>query len=693
MEEGTLLKSQIVNSKVFKLFLSGLFFLSFFGSVAAQNIEKNWQFSSIETLDGTSLFPINSEKDHLNLENGTFSYSLEAKDNLEASGDYMLQNKLLVLFYSQPKDTLRRYRITELTDTTLVFTENNVRYSYIGSTQNTTDLRDSKIDYWQLLSHRVYDKYPGQVIDSVDFIKGKEFILLESNGAYKATLNNSFSQGYWLQNNDLVVFKQKVPVAVDIYYDLIAKDDHSLELRNGNDVFSFVSEGHPNYFIAPPTDVKIIPSQGISWNSVWRGALGMFSLIFIAFLFSANRKGINWRTVGIGLTFQMIIAIGVLKVSFIQSIFEGLGQIFVSVLDFTRSGSEFLFSGVMDINSYGFIFAFQVLPTIIFFSALTSVLFYLGIIQKIVKAFGWLLTKLLSISGAESLSVAGNIFLGQTEAPLLIKAYLEKMNKSEMLLVMIGGMATVAGAVLAAYIGFLGGDDPALRLVFAKHLLAASVMAAPGAIVISKILYPQTEEINTDIKVSTEKIGSNLLDAIANGTTEGLKLAVNVGAMLLVFVAFIAMFNGILGWIGDVTSFNDWMAANTDYPALSLEAVLGTVFAPLMWLIGVAKEDMMMMGQLLGIKLVASEFVGYIQLADLKNPANALHLNYQKSIIMATYMLCGFANFASIGIQIGGIGSLAPGQRKVLSKFGMRALLGGSIASLISATIAGIIIG
>jgi CNT family concentrative nucleoside transporter len=334
-----------------------------------------------------------------------------------------------------------------------------------------------------------------------------------------------------------------------------------------------------------------------------------------------------------------------------------------------------------------------VLPTILFFSALTSVLFYLGIIQKVVKAFGWLLSKVLKISGAESLSVAGNIFLGQTEAPLLIKAYLEKMNKSEMLLVMIGGMATVAGAVLAAYIGFLGGDDPALRLVFAKHLLAASVMAAPGAIVISKILYPQTEEINTDVKVSSEKIGSNILDAIANGTTEGLKLAVNVGAMLLVFVAFIAMFNGILGWIGDVTTVNNWMASNTSYPSLSLEAILGTVFAPLMWLIGVASKDMMMMGQLLGIKLAASEFVGYIQLAELKNINNIMHLNYEKSIIMATYMLCGFANFASIGIQIGGIGSLAPGQRKTLSKFGMKALIGGSIASLISATIAGMIIG
>ncbi|MFT5250705.1 MAG: CNT family concentrative nucleoside transporter, partial [bacterium] len=438
----------------------------------------------------------------------------------------------------------------------------------------------------------------------------------------------------------------------------------------------------------------VIPSQGLSFTSIWRGALGMISLLFIAFLFSSNRRAINWKTVGIGLAFQLVIAIGVLKISFVQSAFEAIGKIFVSILDFTRAGSKFLFEGlVVDMDTFGFIFAFQVLPTIIFFSALTSVLFYIGVIQKVVKAFGWLLSKLLKISGAESLSVAGNIFLGQTEAPLLIKAYLEKMNKSEMLLVMIGGMATVAGAVLAAYIGFLGGDDPVLRLLFAKHLLAASVMAAPGAIVISKILYPQTEVVNTDVKVSTEKIGTNILDAIANGTTEGLKLAVNVGAMLLVFVAFIAMFNGILGWLGDFTNINNWVADHSSYDQLSLEAILGTVFAPLMWLIGVAKEDMMMMGQLLGIKLVASEFVGYIQLADLKNVENAAHLTYQKSIIMATYMLCGFANFASIGIQIGGIGSLAPGQRKTLSKFGMKALIGGSIASLISATIAGMIIG
>ena len=338
-------------------------------------------------------------------------------------------------------------------------------------------------------------------------------------------------------------------------------------------------------------------------------------------------------------------------------------------------------------------FAISILPTVIFFSALTSVLFYLGIIQRVVKGLAWLLSKLLQVSGAESLSVAGNIFLGQTESPLMIKAYLEKMNRSEILLVMIGGMATVAGGVLAAYIGFLGGEDEVLRLFYAKHLLTASVMAAPGAIVISKILYPQVEAIDNEIHISQEKIGSNILESIANGTTEGLKLALNIGAMLLVFLAFIAMMNGILEWVGDFTTLNDWVASNTSYKVFSLEFILGYAFAPLMWLIGIAKEDIALMGQLLGIKLAASEFVGYIQLADLKNPLNLLHLKYEKSIIMATYMLCGFANFASIGIQIGGIGSLAPGQRKTLSEFGIKALIGGTIASLLSATIAGAIIG
>jgi CNT family concentrative nucleoside transporter len=447
--------------------------------------------------------------------------------------------------------------------------------------------------------------------------------------------------------------------------------------------------------MASASSDTIIPNQGFSIHTLWRGILGMGVVVIICFLFSSNRRSINWKTAATGLTMQLLLAIGILKVPFIQDVFRAAGQFFVNILDYTLAGSEFLLGNLLNVENpnIGYVFAFQILPTIIFFSALTSLLFYLGIIQKIVRALAWLLTKSLRISGAESLSVAGNIFLGQTESPLLIKAYLEKMTRSEILLVMIGGMATVAGGVLAAYIGFLGGTDEILRLEFARHLLAASVMAAPGAIVVSKILYPQTEAINTEIRVSTEKIGSNVLDAIANGTTEGLKLAVNVGAMLLVFVAFIAMINGILGWIGDFTTLNSWIAANSAFEALSLEAVLGVIFAPLMWLIGVNSEDIMLMGQLLGIKLAASEFIGYIQLAELKDAMSDTHFTYNKSIIMATYMLCGFANFASIGIQIGGIGSLAPGQRKTLSEFGMKAVLGGTLASLLSATMAGMILG
>ena len=449
-----------------------------------------------------------------------------------------------------------------------------------------------------------------------------------------------------------------------------------------------------NYFsISDILQNEIILSQGFSLESILRGIIGMISLVLIAYLFSSNKKAINWKTTFLGLTSQLILAVLILRVEFVQSIFEFFGKIFVKTLDFTMEGSKFLLGDMVNVESFGYVFLFQVLPTIIFFSALTSVLFYLGIIQKVVKILALSLSKLLNISGAESLSVAGNIFLGQTEAPLMIKAYLEKMNKSEILLVMIGGMATVAGGVLAAYIGFLGGEDEVLKLYYAKHLLTASVMAAPGAIVISKILFPQEEAINKDVSVSQDKIGSNLLDAIANGTTEGLKLAANVGAMLLVFIAFIAMINFGFEKIGAITNINDWINNNTTYNFLSIEFILGYTLSPIMWIIGVAKEDMALMGQLLGIKLAASEFIGYMQLAELKDISNVVHLQYEKSILMATYMLCGFANFASIGIQIGGIGSLAPNQRTNLSKFGMIAVLGGTLASLLSATIAGMIIG
>ncbi|WP_133757279.1 nucleoside transporter C-terminal domain-containing protein [Gelidibacter sediminis] len=558
----------------------------FFGitTLVGQSIEKKWQFEAVQNDQGIHLYNIDKDTDGLSLKEGDFTFFLADKDSTQIEGNYITQNKLLVLYYDTPSEVIKHFTIETLTDSTLVL-QDTKDINYIFSTQ-------------------------------------KEILAVT-----EAAISG------------------------------------------------------------------IIPSQGFSMNSLFRGALGMFVLLLLSYILSQNRKAINWKTIGFGLAAQLLLAIGVLKIPFIQKAFEIVGKMFVKVLEFTQAGSEFLLGGMMDISSFGFIFLFQVLPTIIFFSALTSLLFYLGVIQKIVAAMAWVLTKLLKISGAESLSVAGNIFLGQTEAPLMIKAYLEKMTKSEILLVMIGGMATVAGGVLAAYIGFLGGEDEALKLFYAKHLLTASVMAAPGAIVISKMLYPQQKEINSEIHVTQENIGSNILDAIANGTTEGLKLAANVGAMLLVFIAFIAMINYGFGKLGSVTGLNAIIASNTPYLSLSLEFILGYIFSPLMWLIGVAKEDMALMGQLLGIKLAASEFVGYIQLAELKNVASATHLKFEKSIIMATYMLCGFANFASIGIQIGGIGSLAPGQRKTLSEFGLKALIGGTIASLLSATIAGMIIG
>ena len=432
----------------------------------------------------------------------------------------------------------------------------------------------------------------------------------------------------------------------------------------------------------------------ISFISILRGVVGVLLVIAIAYVFSEKRSKISWKVVGYGLIFQISLAFLILNpfgISFLEYFrlgFEILGKVFVAILDFSSAGASFLFGSFLDTEKHGFLFAFQVLPTIIFFSALTSLLFYLGIIQKVVYLLALLMTKLLKLSGAESLSVAGNIFLGQTESPLMIKAYLSKMSRSELLLVMTGGMATLAGGVLAAYIAFLGGDDPSERLIFAKHLLAASFMAAPGAVIISKILIPQTEKIDSNIEVPKEKIGSNILEAIANGTGDGIKLAVNVASMLLVFIAFLAMANFILLKIGSLTGLNSFISefSNGQFNEFSLQVILGYFFAPLMWLLGVCSEDITLVGRLIGEKLIMTEFIGYISLGDLKS---AGAFTEEKSITMATYMLCGFANFASIGIQIGGIGSLAPTKRKLLSELGLKALLAGTLASLLSATIVG----
>ncbi len=442
---------------------------------------------------------------------------------------------------------------------------------------------------------------------------------------------------------------------------------------------------------------RVVPRQekfNFSLVKILRGLLGMIVLIFLAWIFSADRKAIDWQVVLVGIGIQLVLAVGILWVPAVQVFFEIVGKLFVKVLDFTYAGTDFLFRSnrAQVIEPPLLNFAITILPTIIFFSALTSVLYYFGIIQTIVYGLAWALSKALRLSGAESLSVAGNIFLGQTESPFMIKGYLEKMNKSEMMLVMSGGMATLAGGVLAVYISVLGGTDPVQRLIFAKHLLAASVMAAPGVVVISKILVPQTKDVSKVMKIPKENIGSNVLDAISKGTGEGLRLAVNVAAMLLVFLAFIEMANFIFLKIGDWTSLNNWIEkmSNGQYESLSLEFILGYTFAPLMWLVGVAREDITLVGRLLGEKIILTEFVGYLSLADLKSAGAFAET---KSIIMATYILCGFANFASIGIQIGGIGSLAPGQRVLLSRYGMRALLAGTLASLMSATVIGILLG
>lgn len=420
-------------------------------------------------------------------------------------------------------------------------------------------------------------------------------------------------------------------------------------------------------------------------NGLLRGLLGMVSLLAIAWLFSSNRKAIDWWQIGKGLLLQIVVAVLILKVDFIAVGFEYVSSAFVKVTDFAKEGATFLFSSFIsgEVEHPMITFATWVLPTIIFFSALTSLLYYWGILQRIVYVFAWVMKKLLNLSGAESMAAAGNIFLGQTESPLLVRPYLSKMTNSEILCLMTGGMATIAGGVLAAYIGFLGGNDPQEKVFFAKHLLTASVMSAPAAIIFSKILLPETEEVNKELTVPKEKLGSNALEAISNGTTDGIKLAVNVGAMLIVFISLMSFGNAILGKIGELTTLNQIIADNTQYTGLSFQFILGYLLAPLSWLMGVESADMFKVGQLLGEKTVLNEFVAYTSLGKLKATMS------NKSIIMATYILCGFANFASIGIQIGGIGALAPEKKATLSKYGFKALIGGTFACLMTAVIVG----
>ena len=496
---------------------------------------------------------------------------------------------------------------------------------------------------------------------------------------YAIASANLTAEGNWELNGNVLSLSYTLPNDTTRFFNIVTSQQRLILNENGIN-YTFVSK-------------STISSSGFQFKNVVRGLLAILALIAIAVLFSRDRKNINWHLVWRGLLIQIIFAVAILKIPFVQKTFDWLSSVFVTILNFTQDGSIFLFGGLIEnTTSFGYIFAFQVLPTIIFFSALTSVLFYYGILQKVVYYVALLMKKTLSLSGSESLAAIGNIFLGQTESPLLIKPYIEKMTLSELLCLMSGGMATIAGGVLAAYIGFLGGNDPQQQLFFAKHLLAASVMSAPAAVVAAKLLLPETQETNQDMTISDEQIGSNVLEAISIGTTQGIKLAVNVGAMLLVFIAFISMINYFFGeFIGASTGLNNWVKniTNGTYEELSLEFILGYTLAPLTWIMGVCKQDMVLVGQLLGQKTILNEFVAYVSLGELKAAGQFFE---ERSIIIATYILCGFANFSSIGIQIGGISAIAPSRTKDLSKLGMLALLAGTLACLFTAVVVGMIL-
>lgn len=425
----------------------------------------------------------------------------------------------------------------------------------------------------------------------------------------------------------------------------------------------------------------------------FRGLIGIVVLLLVAFLFSANKRAVDWRLVGIGVILQAIFGFLITKVEFVARIFSAVSEAFVKFLSFSEDGAIFIF-GDLATNTFGFIFAFKVLPTIIFFSTVSAGLYYLGVLQKVVYGIAWVMSRTMRLSGPESLSAAGNIFLGQTEAPLLVRPFIPTMTRSELMCLMTGGMATIAGGVLAGYVAFLGGDSLEEQTKFAAYLLGASIMNAPAAIVMSKIMIPETDKevVNDKLEVSQENMGVNLIDAMSIGASEGLKLALNVGGMLLAFIAVIAAINYILsGVIGEYTGLNAWVISSTNgqFTGFSLEYILGNIFRAFAWVIGVEWSETLQVGSLLGQKTVINEFVAYLSLADMKM-ADTLS---PKSVVIATYALCGFSNFSSIAIQVGGIGSIAPNQQGNLSKLGMRALFAATLACLMTATIAGALFG
>lgn len=437
----------------------------------------------------------------------------------------------------------------------------------------------------------------------------------------------------------------------------------------------------------------VASTGGFGIESLLRGVVGILTVLAVSYLMSSNRKKIDWKLVGSGLLIQFVLALSVLYVPFVGTLFELLGKAFIKLMDFTQAGVGFLL-GPYATKSNGFIFLIHSMPVIIFFTAIVSLFYHWGIIQRVVGAFSWVLRKFMNVSGAEGLVVSGNIFMGMTESPVLIKNYLPSMNRSEIFLVMVAGMGTIAGSVMATYIGMLSGGDPAARLLFAKHLLSASVMAAPGSIVIAKMLCPQTEPVTEqEVKVSLENQHHNILEALASGTSVGIKLVVNIAAMLLVFISMVALLNYVSeGLIGKYTGLNDWVVSVTDgkQQGFTFQFILGIILSPFMWLIGVPFDDMMLVGSLLGQKTILNEFVAYFQLQQWKDAGLFV---YEKSIIMSTYILCGFANISSIGILLGGLGVLTPNKQNLISKLGIPTMIGGALVSIMSATMVGMILG
>ena len=459
------------------------------------------------------------------------------------------------------------------------------------------------------------------------------------------------------------------------FFALIYSSENKITLSKNGNRFSYHDQESSD--LSPPFSIA----------SIVRGIIGMLMLFSIAFLFSKKRKNINWSLVVKGSALQIALAFLILKVSFVSKFFDFLAKGFAKLINFSHEGAIFLFGDSSQMVMPGVLknFAFWILPSVIFFSAISSLLYYFGVLQFIVKKIAWVMKKTLGISGSESMAAAANVFIGQTEAPLLIKPYLSRMTKSEITCLMVGGMATIAGGVLAAVIGILGQGDPASEMFYAKHLLTASLMSAPAAIVFAKILYPETEPVNKDLNVSKESIGVNALESITNGTTDGLKLAVNVGAMLIVFTSLIAFLNYFLGKVGDWTTVNDLIASGGFYTRLSFESISGYLLSPFAFLMGVEWQDCMYFGQLLGEKTIINEFIAYPHLGEIQDELS------QKTIIMSTYVLCGFANIASIGIQVGGIGILMPKRKSLLAKLGVTALIGGTLACMSTSILAGML--